>query len=171
MITVAICSHNPRPNYLARVLEALKAQTLPREAWELLLIDNASENRLAEAWDLSWHPSARHVREDVLGLTPARLRAISEAAGDVLVLVDDDNVLFPDYLEQCLTIAGEWPILVAWGGQQFPESPDLRRCAGGKARQTVLERYSLSSILPQVRTSYQRAIAAMPRSRRKERRG
>jgi hypothetical protein len=48
---------------LRRVLDALKAQTLPKEQWELLLIDNASKEPLAESWDLSWHPHARHIRE------------------------------------------------------------------------------------------------------------
>ena len=38
--SVIICTHNPRSDYLRRVLDALKAQTLLREQWELLLIDN-----------------------------------------------------------------------------------------------------------------------------------
>ena len=42
-ISAIICTHNPRPDYLRRVLDALKAQTLPKEQWELLLIDNASK--------------------------------------------------------------------------------------------------------------------------------
>jgi len=121
MISVAICTHNPRPQYLARVLDALKAQTLARERWELLLIDNASDARLADSWNLSWHSGARHVREDSLGLTHARLRAIDEAAGDILVFVDDDNVLDEDYLAECKRIAQEMPFLGAWGGQQRGE--------------------------------------------------
>ena len=95
-IAVIICTHNPRPDYLTRVLDALKAQTLPKEEWELLLVDNASTERLAETWELSWHPRARQIREDELGLTPARLRGIRESGGDCLVFVDDDNVLTTD---------------------------------------------------------------------------
>jgi len=37
-VSVIICTHNPRPDYLQRVLDALKAQTLPKENWELLLM-------------------------------------------------------------------------------------------------------------------------------------
>ena len=92
-ISVIICSHNPRPEYLRRTLEALKAQTLPTKDWELLLVDNASKEPLAGRFDLSWHPNARHVRENELGLTTARLRGIREAHSDLLVFVDDDNVL------------------------------------------------------------------------------
>lgn len=120
-ISVVICTHNPRADYLTRVLDALKAQTLAKEKWELLLIDNASKEVLADKWDLSWHPQSRHVLESQLGLTHARLRGIREARTDILLFVDDDNVLEPDYLAEAGKIAEAWPMLGAWGGQQFPE--------------------------------------------------
>ena len=120
-ISVIICTHNPRPDYLGRVLDALKNQTLPKEQWELMLIDNASKEALEGKWDLSWHPHSRHVLEARLGLTYARLCGIRGAKTEILLFVDDDNVLFPDYLEQCLQIANAWPVIGAWGGQQFPE--------------------------------------------------
>jgi glycosyltransferase involved in cell wall biosynthesis len=124
-LSVIICTHNPRKEYLLRVLDALKAQTLPQAQWDLLLIDNASESPLAGAWDLSWHPQARIIREEELGLTPARLRAIREAAADLLVFSDDDTVFDRNYLAEALRISREWPMLGAWGGQPTPqfESP------------------------------------------------
>jgi len=63
-----------------------------RAKWDLFVVDNASETRLAGDWDLSWHPHnprSRHVREDELGLTPAHLRGIRESRGDLLVFVDE----------------------------------------------------------------------------------
>jgi glycosyltransferase involved in cell wall biosynthesis len=120
-ISVIICTHNPRPDYLRRVLDALQAQTLPKEQWELLLIDNASKEALDKSWDLSWHPSARHIHEEELGLTPARLRGIKESTGELLVFVDDDNVLAVDYLSIAVAIAEQWPMLGAWAGQSIPE--------------------------------------------------
>jgi glycosyltransferase involved in cell wall biosynthesis len=120
-ISVIICTHNPRTDYLHRVLEALRAQTLAQHSWELLLIDNASAQPLAEEWDLGWHSAARHIREDELGLAPARLRGIAEAKGELLVFVDDDNVLAPDFLAEALRIGHEWPILGIWGGSIIPE--------------------------------------------------
>jgi GT2 family glycosyltransferase len=116
-LSVIICTHNPRPDYLRRMLDALKAQTLPKEQWELLLIDNASQEPLAKHWDLSWHPHARHIREEELGLTPARLRGIAEAQGGVLVFVDDDNVLDKNYLAMAVDIGERFPPLGAWGGR------------------------------------------------------
>ncbi len=102
---------------LTQVLEALRRQTVPTKEWELLLIDNASDEPLASLYDLSWHPRARHVNEPRLGLTRARLRSIKEAAGDLLVYVDDDNVLAPDYLARAAEIGAKYPFLGAWGGR------------------------------------------------------
>jgi GT2 family glycosyltransferase len=120
-ISVIICAHNPRADYFRRVLDALKAQTLPREQWELLLVDNASKEPLAGAWDLSWHAHGRHLLETELGLTPARLRGIAESRNEIIVFVDDDNVLAPDYLEQALGVARKYPFVAAWGGRIDPE--------------------------------------------------
>ena len=126
-ISAIICTHNPRPDYLRRVLDALKAQTLPKDQWELLLIDNASKEPLARSWDLSWHPHARHIREDELGLTPARLRGIAEAEGDLLVFVDDDNVPAPAYLERAAAVPASNSHITVFGAgtlePEFEEEP------------------------------------------------
>ncbi|MEP6740882.1 MAG: glycosyltransferase family A protein [bacterium] len=92
-ISVITCSHNPREDYLAQVIEALKNQTLDKQRWEYLLIDNASDKALEKRVDLSWQPNSRHIREENLGLTHARLRGIRESRNEILVFVDDDNVL------------------------------------------------------------------------------
>jgi glycosyltransferase involved in cell wall biosynthesis len=120
-ISVIICTHNPRSDYLQRTLDALKAQTLAQEQWELLLIDNASEKALATAWDLSWHLHARHVYERELGLTPARLRGIRESTGDLLVFVDDDNVLASGYLSAAAELFASRTDLGVASGRLLPE--------------------------------------------------
>jgi glycosyltransferase involved in cell wall biosynthesis len=121
-ISVIICSHNPRRNYLHRVLDALGRQSLPHQQWELLLIDNASDAPLEPDWDLSWHPNGRHVFEPELGLSAARLCGMRESSGTVIVFVDDDNVLDPDYLSIALSIDRAWPALGTWGsGATLPE--------------------------------------------------
>jgi Predicted glycosyltransferases len=127
-VSTIICTHNPRPDYLRRVLDALKTQTLPKEQWELLLIDNASTEPLAKSYNLSWHPRARHIREDQLGLTHARLRGIAEAEGGLLVFVDDDNILAPDYLEHALAIPVSYSHIGVFGTgmleAEFEEEPE-----------------------------------------------
>lgn len=119
MLSVVLCTHNPRPDYLRRALMALDAQTLPKSEWELVIVDNASDTALCT--DLSWHSRGRVVREGLLGLTPARLRGIRETTGDVLVFVDDDNVLDSDFLETAERIARTRTFLGSWSGQCRPE--------------------------------------------------
>lgn len=149
-ISVIICTHNPRPDYLRRVLDALKGQTLPVEQWELLLIDNVSKEKLADSWDLTWHPHGRHIREDELGLTPARIRGIKEATGALLVFVDDDNVLNADYLAECCRIAVEYSFLGVWGGQQTGEfegeAPEYLKPYLGNIACRVVEKNTWSNL-------------------------
>lgn len=120
LLSVITCSHNPREEYFTKVLDALERQTLDKQYWEYLLIDNASATPLSTRLDLSWHPHARHINESELGLTHARLRGIVESTGEVLVFVDDDNVLDADFLERALEIGAEWPRLGTWAGQTRP---------------------------------------------------
>jgi hypothetical protein len=141
-VSVIVCTHNPRPDYLERCISALRAQTLPTDRWELLVIDNACAAPLAGRIELCWHAGARLVREDTLGLTPARLRGIVESRGALLVFVDDDNVLSPDYLEAALRMAVEKPFLGSWSGECLPEfeqppPPWLRRYWGNMALREV----------------------------------
>src|ERR1700686_4362758 len=41
-VSVITCTHNPRTECLSETLASLQAQTLPKDRWELLVLDNAS---------------------------------------------------------------------------------------------------------------------------------
>lgn len=101
---------------MRRVLSSLDAQTLSKDRWEFMGVDNASIPELAGRVELGWHPGGRVVREETVGLTHARLKGIAEARGDILVFVDDDSLLDADYLAQALKIFREHPFLGAVGG-------------------------------------------------------
>ncbi len=120
-LSVVVPCHNPQRGYLARVMDALRGQTLPQTDWELVVVDNASDPPLSDWVDVSWHAGGRVVRETRLGLTPARLRGFSESHAPLIVMVDDDNLLATDYLEQAARIAQEKPFLGAFGGAVNPE--------------------------------------------------
>ena len=77
LISVAICTRNPRRAYLDRVLEALARQTLPRENWELLIVDSASNHRLSANLAGSTGLACRIIRLDISGLLRARFAAIA----------------------------------------------------------------------------------------------
>lgn len=119
-ISVLIPTHNPRADYLGRTLAALRAQTLTRSSWELLLIDNCSSPALSP--DLvGWHPHGRVVPAPVLGLTHARLAGFAATQAGILVWADDDNLLEADYLQIVLDVFSNSPRLGAAGGKSIPE--------------------------------------------------
>jgi hypothetical protein len=189
-ITVITCTHSPRPDYLRRVLDALKAQTLPLNEWEFLLMDNVSKERLADVWDLSWHPHGRHIREEQIGKTHALLNAFSVARGELLIIVDDDNVLCPDYLAKAIEISREFPFLGAWGAriegeyeQELPPwiKPYLHHLAIREVERDYWSNYhsDLRSlpygaglcVRKSVAEAYARALASRPASKKLDRVG
>ncbi len=121
-LTVIICTHNPRLDHFEKVISGLRRQTLPKEEWELVLVDNASDCPLANSEDISWHSNGHHFLEPELGLAYARQRGIKESQAAVIVFVDDDNILDVNYLAEVAKISEEWPRLGTWGaGLIVPE--------------------------------------------------
>ncbi len=121
-LSVVIPTHNPDTGRLRRTLAGLRTQTLLAAGWETILVDNASTVSVSLDALGEFAPSnTRIVREPQLGLTAARRRGFTEARGEVIVLVDDDNVLAPSYLELVLQILAAHPRLGAIGGRSFPE--------------------------------------------------
>ena len=116
-ISVVICTHNPRQSHLAATIDGLQAQLLPKQDWELLVVDNGSEKPVGDDVDLSWHPLSRIICESNLGVVHARRTGIVKSSADLIVFVDDDNVLAPDYLTCCLEVACEFPKIAVFGGQ------------------------------------------------------
>lgn len=118
-LSVILPTRNPHPGRLARTLAGLVAQTLDRIQWEVLLVDNGSTPPLASPAEAL--PGLAILREETPGLTPARLRGIAAAQGEVLVFVDDDNVLAPGFLVAALARFSALPQLAVAGGPVRPE--------------------------------------------------
>jgi GT2 family glycosyltransferase len=114
--SVVICTHD-RGALAVRAARAAYAQAQACDA-EVLVVDNASAAEAATALaalaaDLG--PRLSVVREATLGLSAARNRGLREAAGRVVVFLDDDAVPHPDWLAALL--AGyEHPSVVCVGG-------------------------------------------------------
>ncbi len=120
-ISVIICSYNPRQNVFSRVLDGLRGQTMDLFSWQLIVVDNASDTSIDSQFSISWHPHGRIVREMEQGLIYARRKGIMEAKAEVLIFVDDDNVLDPEYLSQVLFLSRKHPSIGVFGGQVIPE--------------------------------------------------
>jgi glycosyltransferase involved in cell wall biosynthesis len=116
-VSVIIATYNPRREVIAWALDLLARQTMPKSEFEVVVSDNGSEPPLDEAaLNGSRGLRLRVVREPRHGVTYARCTGILAAENDLLLFVDDDNGLDPDYLETAARIAVEWPQLGAFGG-------------------------------------------------------
>jgi glycosyltransferase involved in cell wall biosynthesis len=96
-LSVIVCTHN-RADYLPLVLDSLDRQLLPRQEFEVVLVDNASTDNTRETvapWANAG--SVRYVHEPKLGLSPARNRGWQEAKGEFIAYLDDDAVAAPDW--------------------------------------------------------------------------
>lgn len=121
IVSVILCTRNPRAEVFARVLAALATQTLPHDRWEVIVVDNGSEPAVAIPADWKQPGRLRVVVEPTPGLTAARLRGVREARGDLVVFVDDDNLLDADYLAEAVRLAAAWPHVGVFGGRILPE--------------------------------------------------
>jgi glucosyl-dolichyl phosphate glucuronosyltransferase len=98
--TVALCTHN-NVDRLKWTLGDFTKMHCPEASWELLIIDNGCRDNTPDflshyAWPAGWQ--TRVIREDKLGLSNARNRAIDESQGEYVIFIDDDETVDPDWL-------------------------------------------------------------------------
>jgi glycosyltransferase involved in cell wall biosynthesis len=109
-VSVVIPTHN-RAGRLAAALESLRAQTFPRESFEVIVVDDASTDgtaALLESEQARGELLLRTVRlADAGGPGRARNEGWRQAGGELVAFTDDDCVADPGWLE-----AG----VAAWGG-------------------------------------------------------
>jgi GT2 family glycosyltransferase len=122
-ISVVITTLNPNAERLRRTLHGLAEQILPCDRWEIILVDNASEPPMRPS-AYEQHSNLILLREDRLGSTFGRLKAVEECNGEFVVVVDDDCVLNSDYLAQTAAIFARLPKLGVGGGRRLPEWVD-----------------------------------------------
>ena len=123
MLSVAVCTYN-REKYIGQLLESIVANSLPKDAYEVILVDNNCTDRTHEvcAEFEKMHPDMRfvYVKETEQGLSAARNRAIREAKGDVLVYVDDDALVDTWYLQTIADYMQHHLDCMACGGPILP---------------------------------------------------
>lgn len=122
-VTIIIPAFRPQRDEIERAVRAVIDQSARGLIREVLLVDNNSPPGWYDSFNLPADPVLRVVTEPTPGLTPNRLRGFREvgAASEWVILVDQDNVLAPDYVEQALRLMKQFPHLGAIGGQISPE--------------------------------------------------
>lgn len=111
--SIIICTYNGRER-LAPVLQAV-AGLAGVGSCEVIVVDNASTDGTGPyaADQLARHElDGRVVAEPVAGLTNARRAGLATSTGELVIFVDDDNVLAPDYLSRAARLMHDNP---RWG--------------------------------------------------------
>src|SRR4051812_13916859 len=97
MISVVICTYNPKLAYLNRAIDAVLNQDLSPGEWEFVVVDNNSSPPISGR-SVARSGEFRIVTEPRQGLSAARERGVNSTRGDILVFFDDDNVPHRGYL-------------------------------------------------------------------------
>lgn len=123
MFSVIICTYN-RDKFLYDALLHVAENDFPHKEYEIVLVNNNStdntENeclRFAEEFpDVQF----RYFVETKQGLSHARNRGIDESHGEVLIFLDDDSFVKPDYLSNLKKQFEKHPETMAFGGKITP---------------------------------------------------
>lgn len=126
LISVVITTYD-RCDALVETLRALDAQTLAPEEYEVVVVDNGCRDgteAFLRQYRMGCGMQTFRVPENV-GIAAARNLAIRHARGRYLVLVSDDLIVPPDFLETHVETLQRYPGTWVVGGlQQLPSLTD-----------------------------------------------
>jgi len=101
-MSVVVPTYN-RATLLACCLRSLEAQTLDKDAYEVFVVDDGSEDNTPEicrAFAQGATMRMTYVRGSHRGPAGARNLGIAEAGGEIVAFIDDDCAASEDWLEQ-----------------------------------------------------------------------
>jgi glycosyltransferase involved in cell wall biosynthesis len=93
---------------LPALLQSLDAQTLPRDRFEVIVVDNASEDRTAEIAEAH---GARVISEPIANRSRARNRGAAAARSALYAFTDADCVAHPDWLQELVGSTDRAPLM------------------------------------------------------------
>lgn len=104
--------------FLQRCLESLRQQNYPDNLWELIVVDNGSTDNSATV--------ARGFTDKVISAPGLRVGAVrnigaKHAVGDLLVFIDADCTLDPDWLKRAEQLTLRHPSAVFGGAAKLPD--------------------------------------------------
>lgn len=104
-ISVVVCTFR-NPQLLQKTLESLARQSLPAESYEIIVVDNNSQDeteRIVREMQASVS-NLHYIVETKQGLSHARNRGIDESKADLIAYTDDDAEPAPQWLERLVAV-------------------------------------------------------------------
>jgi GT2 family glycosyltransferase len=118
-VSVVLPVYN-RSDVLTRTLSALSAQDYPPDLLTVIVADDGSSEDITSVFD-SWSPpfEKRLVRQDHHGFGAGRARNLgaTAAASDIVVFLDSDALVAPDFVSRHTTWHADQPKAVVIGGR------------------------------------------------------
>jgi len=98
LLSLIIPTYN-RPDRVVRALESVSGQTLARESFEVIVVDDGSTVEMDLVSERDYPFDLYYFRKENAGATVARRHGVSASRGKLLVFMDDDVTLEPQALE------------------------------------------------------------------------
>ena len=122
LISAIICTYN-RSHYLSDSIQSLVNQSLDKDLFEIIVVDNASTDKTKDqvCIDFSYVKNLIYVYEPQLGLSKARNTGWQKARGQYVAYIDDDATCAVDWLERIVRIFADHPEVGVVGGRVKPK--------------------------------------------------
>ena len=115
---------------IGTTLHSLLTQSLPSELWEAVVVNNNSSDTTSEVVEefAATHPEVAIVltEEPKQGLSHARNKGIEVARGEIIAIIDDDEIASPHLLADYLHFFDSHPEAAGAGGRIIPLYADGR---------------------------------------------
>lgn len=106
LVSVIIPLYNKAP-YIGRTLVSVLVQTV--QHFEVVVVDDGSTDNGHEIVESFSDPRIRLVRQENHGVSAARNRGVATASGNLLALLDADDLWKPNFLETALSLERKYP--------------------------------------------------------------
>ena len=128
-LTIVIATYN-RAEQLMITLRSVAAQTADKAIWECVVVDNNSKDHTRGNIEqfIADNPSLniRYCLETKQGLSHARNAGISNAQGDIIAFIDDDEHIVPEFVDSYIDLFDSVPQAMSAGGKIIAEYPSGR---------------------------------------------
>ena len=120
-VSVIIPTYN-RSELIGITLDSLMNQSYPRDRYEILVVDNNSNDKTAEVvknWEVISEGLVLYHFEPRQGSHFARNGIVKQAKGDILYFTDDDMIADENMLEKLISVFSKYPEVATATGRVY----------------------------------------------------
>lgn len=128
-LSLVIATYN-RADQLMITLRSVAAQKADKAIWECIVVDNNSTDHTRSNVEtfIDCNPDINllYVLESQQGVSYARNRGITEAKGEIISYIDDDERIVPNFIDAYIDLFDRYPNAMYAGGKNISEFPSGR---------------------------------------------